>query len=74
MNATIQEKTVIVVPAGLERALEHLVTEYALAHKEEPEACRRAVEITVLQRGVAAVEQGLKANKELSAPEGPDAT
>ena len=62
MNAKIQEKTTIEVPPRLELALDRLVTEYALAHREEPSACRRGVEIAVLQKGMRALEEELKAN------------
>jgi hypothetical protein len=65
VNAKIQEKTTIEVPPGLEVALDHLVTEYALAHREEPSACRRGVEIAVLQKGVRALVEELKANAAL---------
>ena len=60
MNQPIKTEVVIVVPPALVPAIDHLVTEYALATKEEPGACRRAVEIAVIQRGVAAVREGLK--------------
>jgi hypothetical protein len=65
VNAKIQEKTTIEVPPGLELALNRLVTEYALAHREEPAACRRGVEIAVLQKGVRALAEELKANAAL---------
>lgn len=61
MSPPIKIKTTIDIPPGLVPQLDLLVTEYALAMKEEPSACRRAVEIAVLQRGVAAVREGLKA-------------
>jgi hypothetical protein len=50
----------ITIPSALVPMLDHLVTEYALAMKEEPGVCRRAVEIAVIQRGIAAVREGLK--------------
>ena len=61
MNSKIESKVVIVVPPALAPMLDHLVTEYALANKEEPgEAVRRIIEITVLQRGIASIREGLK--------------
>lgn len=61
MNQPIESKAVIVIPPALVPAIDHLVTEYALAHKEEPgEAVRRIIEITVLQRGIRAVREGMK--------------
>jgi len=62
VNAKIEEKTTIEVPPGLELALDRLVTEYALAHREEPSACRRGVEIAVIQKGMRALAEELKAN------------
>lgn len=60
MNSRIESKTVLVVPPALVRTLDHLVTDFALMTKEEPKACRRAVEIAVIQRGIAAVREDLK--------------
>ena len=60
MNSKVETKSTIAIPPALVPVLDHLVTDYALATKEEPVACRRAVEIAIIQRGVAAVREGLK--------------
>lgn len=60
MNSKIESKVVIVIPPALVPVIDHLVTDYALANKEEPRVCRRAVEIAVIQRGIAAVREGLE--------------
>lgn len=61
MNSKIESKVAIVVPPALVPMLDHLVTEYALENKEEPGACRRAIEIAVLQRGVASMRADAEA-------------
>ena len=59
VNTHINTRVTIVVPPNLLPALDRLVTEQALRTKEEPDQVRRAVEITVLQRGIAALREGL---------------
>lgn len=63
MNAKVEVES-IVIPPNLVPTFDRLVTDYALAHKEPPSECRRLVEIVVLQRGVRALAEDLKANKE----------
>lgn len=55
MSEPIRLKHVIALPEALEPAFEQLVAEYAAAHGEIPENCRRAVGIVILQKGLAAL-------------------
>jgi len=61
MNTPIKTEVTIVVPAALVPALDHLVTEYALATKTEPDVCRRVVEELVLRLGAKAYRAELEA-------------
>jgi len=54
------KEAVISVPPGLVPTFAQLVHDYAEQHGESPDACCRAVEIAILQRGIAAMREGLK--------------
>jgi hypothetical protein len=61
VSAEIKSKVAIVVPPALVPMLDHLVTEFALANKEEPGACRRTVEELVIRLGAEAYRAELEA-------------
>ncbi len=56
----------IVVPPILMPGLTLLVHEYASQHREEVDACYRAVEVAVIQRGLRALRKELEANRKLT--------
>lgn len=49
--------TAMLVPPMLSAALDRLVADYAAATGQQPEDCRRLVEIAVLTRGVRTVTE-----------------
>ena len=58
-------ESAIVLPPGLFPAFMQLVLDYADQHRETPDACFRGVEIAVLQLGMRALRDELKANADL---------
>lgn len=61
MSEAVQTKTTIEVPPLLSSVFEQLVADFAARHGESPESARRAVEIALVQRGLAALQ--VDANK-----------
>lgn len=47
-----QKRSEVTIPQALVPRFEALVAEYAAKHGESPEACRRGVEIAVIQAGL----------------------
>jgi len=59
VSPPIKTEVKITVPPALLEQLDTLVTEYALKHKEDPDHCRRMLEITALQRGIASLRKDI---------------
>lgn len=59
MSPPIKTEAKITVPPALVEQLDALITEYSLKYGEAPEDCRRMLEITALQRGIASLRKDL---------------
>ena len=65
-SETLPSEAYLVMPSGLMPSFIQLVADYAAQHREDNFACCRAVEITVIQRGIRSLRDELDANKRLS--------